>query len=802
MYSDVQLREMLEREPSEHLLEEAGQMRDEGHGDRIGFSRKVFVPLTRLCRDACHYCTFAATPGNLKSAYLTPDEVLDIARAGHAAGCHEALFTLGDKPELRWTEARRALDEMGYESTVDYLAAMCKLVLDKTGLLPHANPGVLTREELALLRTVSVSQGLMLESASGRLCERGGPHHGSPDKHPAARLETIRLAGELAIPFTSGILIGIGETREERLEALLALRGLHLRYGHIQEIIIQNFRAKTGTPMAACDEPHIEELQWTVALARLVFGPTMNIQAPPNLSPAQYPRLVAAGINDWGGVSPVTPDHVNPEAPWPQIESLRQRTAAAGKILVERLASYREYCRNAARWHDASVMPHLLQHADADGYAREDGWSAGGVGAIPSIPAPKRRRSTDLDAALERAMRSDPLAEHEIVRLLGARADEVAEVCSAADALRGKASGDVVRYVVNRNINYTNVCHYGCRFCAFSKGRHGSAVNELRGAPYDLAQEEIARRVEEAWARGATEVCMQGGIHPNYTGETYLSILRTVKQVAPDMHVHAFSPLEVMHGAATLGLPVETFLGRLRDAGLGSLPGTAAEILDDEVRRVICPDKLRTEEWLRVMQAAHGVGLRSTATILFGHVEAPVHVARHLLRIRALQARTGSFTEFVPLPFIHMEAPMYLKGLARKGPTWREALLMHAVARIALHPLVTNIQASWVKLGPDGAVAALRAGANDLGGTLMNESISRAAGNEHGQELPPAQLDALIVRAGREPQQRTTLYDVVPDGQRLRSYQAAALLPIVLTPPKRRREASGRHGELSSGIAV
>ncbi|OGA36999.1 MAG: 7,8-didemethyl-8-hydroxy-5-deazariboflavin synthase [Betaproteobacteria bacterium RIFCSPLOWO2_12_FULL_65_110] len=802
MYSDVRLRELLEREPSEHLLEEAGRMRDQGHGARISFSRKVFVPLTRLCRDACHYCTFATTPGDLKRAYLTPDEVLGIARAGQAAGCREALFTLGDKPELRWPEARRALDDLGHASTIDYLAAMCELVLEETGLLPHTNPGVLTRDELAHLRTVSVSQGLMLESASGRLCERGGPHHGSPDKHPAARLETIRLAGELAIPFTSGILIGIGETREERLEALLALRGLHLRYGHIQEIIVQNFRAKPGTPMAAAHEPELEDLQWTVALARFVFGPQMNIQVPPNLSPAQYPRLVEAGINDWGGVSPVTPDHVNPEAPWPHIESLRQRTAAAGNILVERLASYPAYCRDAARWHDARLMPHLQQHADADGYARADGWSAGGVGAIPSIPAPERRRSTDLDAVLDRAMRSDPLAEHEIVRLFAARADEVAAVCDAADALRSEASGDIVRYVVNRNINYTNVCHYGCRFCAFSKGRHSSAVNELRGAPYDLAHQEIARRVEEAWARGATEVCMQGGIHPNYTGETYLSILRTAKQAAPDMHVHAFSPLEVMHGATTLGLPVETFLERLRDAGLGSLPGTAAEILDDEVRKVICPDKIRTDEWLRVMQAAHRVGLRSTATIMFGHVETPAQVARHLLHIRDLQARTGGFTEFVPLPFIHMEAPMYLKGRARKGPTWREALLMHAVARIALHPLVPNIQASWVKLGPEGAVAALRAGANDLGGTLMNESISRAAGNEHGQELPPAQFDALIARAGREPRQRTTLYDVAREVQRTRSYQAAALLPIVLTPPKRRRESAGRHSKLSNGIAV
>ena len=802
MYSDVQLREMLERESGELLLSEAGRTRDEGHGVRISFSRKVFIPLTRLCRDVCHYCTFATTPGKLERPYLGPDEVIGIARAGQAAGCHEALFTLGDKPELRWPEARQALDVMGHASTVDYLVATCKLVLDQSGLLPHVNAGVLSRDELARLRKVSISQGLMLESASVRLCERGGPHCGSPDKHPAVRLETIRLAGELAIPFTSGILIGIGETRTERLEALLALRALHRRYGHIQEIIIQNFRAKPGTPMATRDEPELEDLRWTVALARLVFGPQMNIQAPPNLSPADYPRLIEAGINDWGGVSPVTPDHVNPEAPWPQIESLRQRTAAAGYILVDRLPSYPAYCLDAERWHDERVLPYLLQHADAQGYARADRWSAGGAGTIPRIPAFQRRRSADLDLILDRAARRESLAEDEVVRLLVARADEVAAVCDAADSLRGDASGDVVRYVVNRNINYTNVCHHGCRFCAFSKGRHSSALNELRGAPYDLSHEEIARRVEEAWARGATEVCMQGGIHPNYTGETYLSILRTAKQAVAPMHVHAFSPLEVTHGATTLGISVEKFLERLRDTGLGSLPGTAAEILDDEVRRIICPDKISTAEWFRVMEAAHRVGLRSTATILFGHVEKPVHVARHLLRIRELQARTGGITEFVPLPFIHMEAPMYLKGRARKGPTWREALLMHAVARVALHPLVTNIQASWVKLGPEGALQALRAGVNDLGGTLMNESISRAAGNEHGQELPPADLDALILRAGRRPQQRTTLYEEVPEAQRVRSYKAAALLPIVLTPVKRRRDATREDAELSDGIAA
>ncbi len=787
--ADNALRRMLLEAPLEDLLGRAAALRDQGHGPVVGYSRKVFIPLTRLCRDVCHYCTFATKPSRLRAPYLGAEEVLAIARAGRAAGCREALFTLGDKPELRWPEARRALDEMGYATTVEYLAAMCARVLEETGLLPHANAGVLSKDELRALRGVSVSQGLMLESASARLCERGGPHFGSPDKEPALRLRTIEEAGELAIPFTSGILIGIGETRAERIDALLALRDAHARHGHLQEVIVQNFRAKPGTAMAGCSEPGIEDLAWTVAAARLVLGPAMNIQAPPNLSALEYPRLIGAGINDWGGISPVTLDHVNPEAPWPHIESLRARTAAAGKILVERLASYPAYCREASRWHDAALLPALLRHMDGEGFARGDAWVAGSTecGAPPALAAPARRRSADLDAILARGGRGEALDEAQVVRLLGARADEAVAVCEAADALRAAAAGDTVRYVVNRNINYTNVCSYTCTFCAFSKGRRSSG---LRGAPYDLAHEEIARRVAEAWSRGATEVCMQGGIHPDYTGETYLSILRTVKAAVPQMHVHAFSPLEVMHGARTLGEPVDSFLARLRDAGLGTLPGTAAEILDDEVRRVICPDKVSTAEWLHVMECAHRVGLRSTATIMFGHVEAPRHQARHLLRIRALQQRSGGFTEFVPLPFIHMEAPVYQRGGARCGPTWREALLIHAVARIALHPVIPNIQASWVKLGPEGVLQALRSGVNDLGGTLMNESISRAAGTAHGQEAAPATLESLIRRAGRHPEQRTTLYGPAPEAQRAASLQAPALLPIVLTPLKPRARSA------------
>jgi FO synthase len=784
------LRDRLLAASAERLCAEAASLRDAGHGNVVSYSRKVFVPLTRLCRDVCHYCTFATTPRALPAPYLSPDEVLDIARAGERAGCHEVLFTLGDKPELRYAAAREHLARLGYGSTIAYLAAMCELVLSKTALLPHVNPGVMTREDLALLRTVSVSQGLMLESSSDRLCEPGEVHHGSPDKAPAARLETIRLAGELAIPFTSGILIGIGETREERVASLLALREINERHGHLQEIIVQNFRAKRGTKRAGAAEPALDDLMWTIAAARIVFGPAMNIQAPPNLSPSDYPQLIAAGINDWGGVSPVTPDHVNPEAPWPHVEALSRRTECAGKTLVARLAVYPAHAREHGRWLDTRLAARVLQAMDATGYARTDGWCAGLTVAPPALRlarAPARPVSPSVANALARAASGEALDEAAIVTLFDARGRDFEAVCEAADAVRRDAAGNVVRYVVNRNINYTNVCAFRCRFCAFSKGS-----GELRGAAYDLAHDEVARRVREAWLRGATEVCMQGGIHPGYTGETYLALLDTVKREAPDIHVHAFSPLEVAHGAATLELPIRSFLERLRNAGLGTLPGTAAEILDDDVRAVLCPDKLTTERWLDVIEQAHDVGLRTTATIMFGHVDAPTHWARHLLAIRRLQARTGGFTEFVPLPFVHMEAPLYRQGRARRGPTYREAVLMHAVARLALHPLISNIQVSWVKLGAEGAMACLAAGANDLGGTLMNESISRAAGTQHGQEMPPESMEALIRKVARTPCQRTTLYAEVSAERRAASFGAPAIAPLVLTPARRRRGCKRR----------
>lgn len=749
----------------EALMRAAAARRDAAHGAVVTYSRKVFIPLTQLCRDICHYCTFAQAPRKGHAAYLTLDQVLAIARAGAAAGCKEALFTLGDKPELRYREAQEELSRLGHKTTLSYLAAAARITFEETGLLPHVNPGLLDASDVAALRGVSVSQGVMLESAAERLCERGGPHHGSPDKRPAARLETIRLAGEAGVPFTSGILIGIGETRAERIEAFLALRDLSDRFGHIQEIIVQNFRPKPGTRMADVLAPSLEEHLWTIAAARLIFEPAMNIQAPPNLSPLSLRQLVDAGINDWGGVSPVTPDHVNPEAPWPHLDILAAATRAAGKELTERLAIYPAYAREANRWLDAGLRTALLHRIDGDGFPRTDGWSPGRPDHLPAsdlalIVAPHVAPRGEVTAILTRAQRGETLGEGEIVRLFRARGEEYSSVCAAADELRAEMNGDTVTYVVNRNINYTNICSYRCQFCAFAKGK---ASENLRGKPYDLPLVEIQRRVREAWERGATEVCMQGGIHPAYTGATYLEICRAVKAVVPAMHVHAFSPLEVWQGARTLGVSLEKFLAELKQAGLGTLPGTAAEILDDEVRAVLCPDKVKTDEWLEVMRTAHKIGFRTTATIMFGHMERLAHWARHLLRLRALQAETGGFTEFVPLPFVHMEAPIYLKGRARRGPTFREAVLMHAVGRLALHPLIPNIQTSWVKLGAEGVKACLRAGANDLGGTLMDESISRAAGASHGQEMTPARMEELIRSLGRKPRERTTLYG---DGKR------------------------------------
>ena len=770
------------------LADVASVLRDQGFRNTVTYSRKVFIPLTHLCRDVCHYCTFAQVPRKVMAPYMSIEEVLEVARHGASMGCKEALFTLGEKPELRYKAARDALAEMGYESTTDYLFAAAKAVFEETGLLPHLNPGNLEPEELARLKTVSPSMGIMLESASERLCEKGMPHYGSPDKIPAVRLQTLANAGIAAVPFTTGILIGIGETRLERIESLLAIREIHEQYGHVQEIIVQNFRAKAETKMVNAPEPDLNELLWTIAMARLIFGPSMSVQAPPNLSPGVLPQIVHAGINDWGGVSPVTPDFVNPEAPWPHLDDLVRETASAGKYLTERLTIYPDYATDLDRWAHPDLHVRVLEMIDAEGFPRTDDWCPGDVEIAPpseimnAIVNSPKHISHDVQTILDKAKTGEALAESDIVRLFQSRGDDFTAVVQCADALRAQTNGNSVSFVVNRNINYTNICYFKCQFCAFSKGK---LSENLRGRPYDLSDEEITRRTQEAWERGATEVCMQGGIHPEYTGETYINIVRTVKAAEPNMHVHAFSPLEVWQGAATLGLEVGEYLQQLKDVGLNTLPGTAAEILDDDVREIICADKINTEQWLQVMEAAHSIGFKTTATIMYGHVEKLQHWARHIKRVRALQERTGGFTEFVPLPFVHMEAPMYLKGKARKGPTFREAVLMHSVARLALHGKISNIQASWVKMGHEGVKACLNAGCNDLGGTLMNESISRAAGTQHGQETNPRQMANLVRRLNRDPQQRSTAYGKVSD-ERIKAGQAQGeLLEIINTPAEK-----------------
>lgn len=781
--SDSEALKLAENEATAELASIACDLRDQGHGQLITYSRKVFVPLTHLCRDVCHYCTFARTPKKIDRPYMPIEDVLELCRQGADSGCQEALFTLGEKPELRYKAARVALQEMGFSSTLEYVAEAAGRVRDEIGILPHINAGNMDAEEIAKLRKVSASMGIMLESASSRLCQKGMPHYGSPDKEPAIRLRTIELAGQASIPFTSGILIGIGETRRERIEALLDLRRLHIEYGHLQEVIIQNFRAKENTKMAQAPEPDLEDLIWTIAVARIIFGEEMNIQAPPNLSPGVLPQLVAAGINDWGGVSPVTPDHVNPEAPWPHLEKLASETRIAGKFLEQRLTLYPKFVCSADRWLAEEMKSSVLSHSDSEGFAKRDKWSPGETIGIPELekqllenPLQLTRVSQRIQSIVQRCIQQESVSEQETADLFRARGDDFAYVTQQANELRAAVCGNTVSYVVNRNINYTNVCYFKCQFCAFSKGK---LSENLRGRPYDISAEEISRRCMEAWQRGATEVCMQGGIHPDYTGQTYLDIVETVRQAVPDIHIHAFSPLEIWQGAETLGISPKQFLNKLKSAGLNTLPGTAAEILHDDVRAVICHDKLNTDEWLSVMQSAHELGYKTTATIMYGHVDRPEHWASHIHRIRDLQLATHGFTEFVPLPFVAMEAPMYLKGQSRRGPSFRESLLMHAVSRLVLNGAIPNIQASWVKMGAAGVAACLNSGANDIGGSLMNESITRAAGADHGQEWHPLDIEQFILDTNRMPRMRTTLYADAEKSRRELALRAPALTDTI-----------------------
>ncbi len=763
--TDNEVLELTDEHDLAALCRNARDIRDRTYGSTITYSRKVFIPLTQLCRDVCHYCTFAKTPGAVAAPYLSVAEAVEIAKKGKAQGCKEVLFTLGEKPELRFKSARKALDAMGYATTLEYLRDVAEATFKETGLLPHLNAGCMTDQEFKMLRPVSASMGVMLETASERLSEKGGPHYGSPDKMPAARLDTIARAGQNKVPVTSGILIGIGETRRERIESLLALRALNDKYGHLQEVIIQNFRAKPDTKMALATEPDLEEMLWTIAIARIIMDPEISIQAPPNLNEKTLAALIDAGINDWGGLSPVTIDHVNPEAPWPQLQSLINQTESAGKDLAERLTVYPRYIRKSGEWIDKGLRKAVIHFSDSEGLARCEEWAAGQASPIPEkyIHKGRAQAETTIQRIVKQAKGGNPLSEGDIIALFAAQGRTVEYICQEADALRKKVVGDGVSFVVNRNINYTNICTFSCSFCAFAKGK---TQENLRGRPYNLSYEEIVSRVREASDRGATEVCLQGGIHPRFNGETYLEICRRIRAAVPHMHIHAFSPLEVWHGATSLGIGLPDYLRQLKDAGLNTLPGTAAEILDDDMRAILCPDKLTTDLWLDIISAAHAAGFNTTATIMFGHVDEPVHWARHLIRIRDLQKQSlaagkGRFTEFVPLPFVHMESPIHLKSTARLGPTFRESILMHAIARLVLHPVITNIQASWTKLGADGAALCLDAGVNDLGGTLMDESIARAAGASHGQNLSADDLSQIISSAGRDPWQRTTEYGVV-----------------------------------------
>ncbi|GAC1534203.1 MAG: bifunctional FO biosynthesis protein CofGH [Acidimicrobiales bacterium] len=742
--------------PLTELLSHASVVRDRAHGRRVTYSPKVFIPLTRLCRDRCGYCTFATAPARIDAPFLTPDQVLAVARAGAQRGCHEALFTLGERPELRYPIAAAWLADAGYASTVDYLAAMCALVRDETGLLPHANAGALSAGELAVLRSVSASQGMMLESLRADLdC-----HRGAPDKEPSRRLATLEAAGELAIPFTTGILVGIGDTREDRLDALEAIAGAHARHGHVQEVIVQNFLPKEGTGMHNAAPCPLDEYLWTVAAARLVLPAGIHLQAPPNLSD-DFGRLLDAGIDDWGGVSPITIDHVNPERPWPALDALCAATEERGFELAPRLTIYPDYVLEPARWLDAGMRFPVMRASDAAGLGRDlDAWTSGGHEPPPLLVGsghgPGRATGAVADV-LDGVLNGQQVGIEEIVTLFGARGPSVRAIAEVADELRRQTVGDVVTFVSNRNINYTNVCTFKCRFCAFSKGP--LSLN-LRGDPYLLGIDEITRRVTEAEELGATEVCLQGGIHPNFDGDYYLDVIKAVRAASATIHIHGFTALEVTEGAKRLGEPLDSYLRRLMDAGLKTLPGTAAEILDDEIRAVLCPDKINTEEWLHAHRTAHSVGLRSNITIMFGAVEQPVHWARHLVRTRDLQAETGGFTEFVPLPFVHMATPIYLQRKSRRGPTFRETLLMAAVGRIAYHGLIPNIQVSWVKMGAAGASQVLQAGVNDLGGTLIDENISRAAGAEHGQMMDEAGFAQIVadLPGERRLEQRTTLY--------------------------------------------
>lgn len=749
--------------PLEELLSIATGIRDEHFGDHITYSPKVFIPLTKLCRNRCGYCTFAQPLAKYPDVFMSHGEVMSVVASGESHGCKEALITLGEKPELRYPEVRQWLQNRGHESTVSYIVSVCEQIISQSELLPHINAGAVSKKELAMLKNVSASQGMMLESIRDDLdC-----HSGAPDKSPVRRLATLEAAGELQIPFTTGLLVGIGDTRKDRIEALRIINAVNNEYGHIQEVIIQNFLPKQDIAMHKSRPCDREEHLWTVAVARILLDKKIHLQAPPNLSD-DISSLISAGLDDFGGISPVTIDHVNPERPWPVIDELTKICLSHNKILTPRLAVYKEFIDNKKYPQNEKVEIVIRHISDSDGLARPaESWFSGNGDApaaadrsdIPPDSGPLRHKVvTGVTKVLEDIAEGLIPGEKELLALFAARGPEVGMICEFADHLREEAVGNTITYVANRNINYTNICTFKCRFCAFSKGP--MSLN-LRGDPYLLSTDEVIQRCREAVERGATEVCLQGGIHPQFDGNYYINLVENIHQALPELHIHAFSALEVYQGASRLGWKLDDYLTTLKNAGLKSLPGTAAEILDDDIRKIICPDKINTEQWLEIHRVAHSVGLKSNVTIMFGSVESPVHWVRHMLLTRKLQKETGGFTEFVPLPFVHMAAPIYLNNKARRGPTFRETVLMHAVGRICYFGALDNIQASWTKIGTSGIVQLLRAGCNDLGGTLMDENISRAAGASHGQMMTKEDFSAIAEKLNRRLVRRNTFYEAV-----------------------------------------
>lgn len=728
----------------DRLLKISSRLRDEGldRSARTGvitYSRKVFIPITFLCRDRCHYCIFVETPGKLiehgKPTYLSPQEILQLARDGAALGCKEALFTLGDRPEERWPSARAWLDEHGYASTLEYIRAMAILVLEETGLLPHLNPGVMSWSELQALRPVAPSMGMMLETTATRLwSERGGVHYGSPDKDPALRLRVLEDAGRARIPFTTGVLLGIGENNADRAEALFAIRASHERYGHIQETIVQNFRAKPKTAMQNEVDLALEEYVAAVAVTRVVMGADATVQAPPNLTDAnELGLLIRAGIDDWGGVSPLTADHVNPERPWPELDDLARLTRNAGFRLSERLTAHPQFVNAAAEWIDERIRPHLAALALPNGLANESA-------AVVGRPFAFASRTTPLPSAMLRRAAADPtgLTDAEYVELLSCEGDSLEALAELADDLRRSTVGDDVTFVVNRNID----------------------------ASLALSADMLIALANEAHALGATEICIQGAPPSQLPGSAYLSVITTIHTAQPSLHLHAFRPTELADGATRLGIPLVEFLGQLRAAGVDSVPGTGARILDDRIRDILSNQAdPPAAAWIALITAAHRAGLRSTATMVFGHIETPHEQVAHLRTLAAIQDETGGFTEFIPMPFMALESPVIVGHVVRQ-PTdrgavdVRETRALVAVARLMLHGRIDHIQAPWAKVGLRTSQLLLMGGADDIGGLLLDGSIMPGAGAESFRSLALTDLYRIASEIGRPVRQRLTDYGV------------------------------------------